>query len=480
MSTNAQAVEHTQQPQPVQSPTAPTALKDPPGPPTKLLNVIRTLAFGSSDDWLSLYMGAAQEYGDVVRMSGGPMKVYFVHHPDHVKHVLQDNNQNYVKKNVLNDLLKLVTGTGLLTSDGDVWRRRRKLAQPAFHRQHIADFATLMTDAAESLLGRWDTVAQDGRPLDMLAEMQTVASQIVGRALFSADLSPTYLEDVQDTGLTAMQYIDYRSRHPLAPPLWVPTRMNRRFQKAMRLSSDNVSQIIKDRRQTGAETGDLLGMLLAARDEDTGEGLSDQELRDEVLTFLGAGNETTAVTLTWAWYLLSTHPDIERKLHAELHDVLGGRIPTADDAPNLPYTRMIIDETLRLYPAAWAMSRGVVDDDDIGGYRIRKGAIMVLSPYVTHRRPDVWDSPEGFDPERFTPEKVAARPRYAYFPFGGGPRQCIGNTFALMEAQLVLATVAQRYRPSLVPGGTVLPDPIFTLRPDRPVMMTLQPREGSA
>ena len=214
-------------------------------------------------------------------------------------------------------------------------------------------------------------------------------------------------------------------------------------------------------------------MLLMTRDEDTGEGMTDKQLRDEVTTFLGAGSETTAVLLAWAWALLSTHPAVDRKFRAELAEVLGGRTPTIADLPNLKYTRMILDETLRLYPPAWAMSREVLSDDEIGGYHIPAKSQVFLVQYVTHRLPEFWENPEGFDPERFTPERSANRPRYAYFPFGGGPRLCIGNEFALMEAQLVLATVAQKYHLHLVPGHTLEPYPIFTLRPRHGVMVTL-------
>jgi len=476
MQTDPQAIEHGLHPQPGQSQAGKEVLREAPGPPAKLLGLLHFLMFGSPRDLLSLYMDAARQYGDVVRFGRGPWLTYFVSHPDYVKHVLQDNNHNYCKKNQFNDLFKLVVGEGLLTSDGDVWRRRRKLAQPAFHREKIASFAVGMTDSTLSMLECWATAAQDTRPLDMMTEMQELATTIVGQALFGTDLSQPSTDEMQRDRLIPLEYLNRRMRRPLSLPVWVPTRTNLRFRKAMRLSDDNVFSIINAHREAGKDTGDLLSMLLAARDEETGEGLNDQELRDEVMTFLGAGNETTAVTLTWVWYLLSKHPDVERRLHAELDAVLGGRTPTVEDVANLTYTRMIIDETLRLYPAAWAIGRGIVDDDEIGGYRIKKGTMLILSPYVTHRRPDIWDNPEGFDPERFTPERVAERPRYAYFPFGGGPRQCIGNTFALMEAQLVLATVAQKYRLSLVPGCTVEPDPIFTLRPNRAVLMALQPR----
>ena len=322
-----------------------------------------------------------------------------------------------------------------------------------------------MTDSTLSMLESWASSAQDDAPLDVMAEMQELATLIVGQVLFGTDLSPTYSEEVRQNTLVSMEYLNHRMRRPLSLPVWMPTHMNLCLRKAMRRADDNVFNIINQRRQTGKDTGDLLSMLLAARDEETGAGLTNQEPSDEVGTFLGAGNETTAVTPTRAWYMLSKHLDVERRLHAELDAVLGGRTPTVEDVANRTYTRMIIDETLRLYPAAWAIGRGIVDDDEIGDYRIKKGTIIVLSPYVTHRRPDIWDNPEGFDPERFTPERVAERPRYTYLPCGGGPCQCIGDTFALMEAQLVLATVAQKYRLSIVLACTVEPDPIFTLRP---------------
>lgn len=476
MQTDTQAVEPELHSRPAQS----QAIVDPPGPPANLLGFLAFLVFGSPRDLTDIYMSMAREYGDVVRMGAGPWRVYFVSHPDHVKHVLQDNNHNYGKQYAFNELLKQVIGNGLLTSEGEVWRRRRRLAQPAFHRRQIENFATTMVDETTAMLERWARLQRADKSLDVLAEMQDLATLIVGRALFSTDLSTGCTDTMRQNLRLTMEYLNRRMRRPLSLPLWVPTPANRRLQKAKRLSDEKVFDIIRERRKNLALNtdgpNDLLGMLLAARDEETGGGLTDQELRDEVTTFIGAGNETTAVTLAWAWYLLSKHPEVARKLYAELDAVLGGRAPSVADLSQLPYSRMIIEETMRLYPAAWAIGRGIVADDVIGRFKIRKGGIMIVSPYVTHRRPDIWDNPEGFEPERFTPERVAERPRYAYFPFSGGPRQCIGNSFALMEAQLVLAAVGQKYRLHLIPGCTVEPDPIFTLRPNRPVMMTLQPR----
>ncbi len=419
---------------------------------------------------LKFYLDAAK-FGDVVRIHMGLSCFHFVTHPDHIKYVLQDNAQNYGRSTLMN-MLKSALGEGLLTSDGDVWRRQRRLAQPAFHRQRIGDFATIMTESTQTMLERWDTITAREQPLEVLAEMSRLTNLITGRALFSTDMG----EEV--AAMSAAQQVflahfNYRFEHVLAWPEWMPTPRNLRFRRAMRALDRVAYGIIEQRRKDPSERGDLLSMLMQARDEETGEGMSDTQLRDEVVTFMGAGSETTAVLLAWVWYLLSRHPEVDRKLRAELAAVLAGRTPTMADLPQLQYTRMVIEETLRLYPPAWGMSRSVRAEDEIAGYHIPANSIMVLNAYVTHRDPRFWENPEGFDPERFTPERSANRPRYAYFPFSGGPRQCIGNEFALMEATLVLAMVAQHYRLHLVPGHPVEPYPIFTLRPRYGVLMTL-------
>ena len=446
-----------------------------PGPSPRFRDLVSFLAFGSPRDLLSFYMDTARQYGDIAHFGRGSYSSYFVVHPDYVKHVLQDKVRNYPKKNRFNDMLKPLTGEGLLTSDGEVWRRSRRLSQPAFHRQRLAGFATNMTEATQAMLARWAPLAERGQALDVSREMQRVTLSIVGRALFSADIGAD--SDEMGRAVTSIfEHFNHRFRHPLSWPESVPTPRNRRFHTAI-ATIDSVSyRLIAEHRKADTDSGDLLSMLIAARDEETGQGLNDRQIRDEVGTFLGAGHETTAVTLAWVWYLLSKHPHVERQVHAEVEAVLGGRTPTVEDIPRLSYTRLVIQETLRLYPPAWGMSRGIAGDDTIDGYPIPAGALMVLSPYVTHRHPAFWDNPEGFEPERFTPERVAERPRYAYFPFGGGPRQCIGNEFALMETQLIIAMVVQRYRLQLVPGQHIEPDPIFTLRPSSGVQVTLHAR----
>lgn len=419
---------------------------------------------------LKFYLDAAK-FGDVVRFQTGPRCSHFLIHPDHIKYVLQENNQNY-GRSILMNMLKAALGEGLLTSEGGFWRRQRRLAQPAFHRQRIGAFATIMTDCTEAMLERWRSPATKGQPLEVMSEMSNLTTMITGRALFTTDI----LGDAQDmvnAQQAFLEHFNYRFEHFLTLPERVPTPRNLRFRKAMRALDRLAYGIIAERRRDMQDRGDLLSMLLLARDEETGEGMSDRQLRDEVVTFLGAGSETTAVLLAWVWYLLSRHPEVARRLRMELTETLGGRVPTVTDLPHLKYTRMIIDETLRLYPPAWGMSRMAIANDEVDGYYVPAKSLVAMVPYVTHRDPRFWDNPEGFDPERFSVERSASRPRYAYFPFGGGPRQCIGNEFALMEATLVLATVAQKYRLHLVPGHPVEPYPIFTLRPRHGVLMTL-------
>ncbi len=411
------------------------------------------------------------KFGGVIRTQMGPWFSHSVFHPAHVKYVLQDNNQNYGRSAFVK-MLKSAVGDGLLTNEGESWLRQRRLAQPAFHRQRIAALVTLMTDSIDTMLERWRSVAENRQPVELLAEMSNLALDITGKALFGTALS-SELNAFLDQQRLILAHFNYRFEHFLTLPENIPTPRNRRFHKAVQTMDAIAYKIIAERRQNGHDRGDLLSMLLMARDEETGEGMNDKQLRDEVTTFLGAGSETTAVLLAWAWTLLSLHPTVERKFRAELAEVLGGRTATIADLPNLKYTRMILDETLRLYPPAWAMSREVLSDDEIGGYHIPAKSQIFLVQYVTHRLPEFWENPEGFDPERFTPERSANRPRYAYFPFGGGPRLCIGNEFALMEAQLVLATVAQKYRLHVAPGHKIEPHPIFTLRPRYGAMVTL-------
>lgn len=415
-------------------------------------------------DPLRTFDAAARRYGDIVRFRSGPAHFYLITHPDDVKHVLQDNHPNYVK-GPLNDLyLKPLLGDGLLTSEGGFWLRQRRLMQPAFHRQRLAQFGAVMADEAQATAARWRAWAERGEPFDVAEEMMRLTLTIVGKTLFSTDVSSTAGE-VGPALALAQAHVNYRSTHLFSLPEAVPTPRNLRFRQARATLDHVVLDMIEARRASGEDHGDLLSMLLAARDEETGEGMSDRQLRDEVMTLFLAGHETTANALAWTWYLLSEHPAQARRLREELAHVLGGRAPTVADLPHLKYTAMVLDEALRLYPPAWTLSRSAVQADELGGYPVPARALITLCSYSTHRHPAFWDHPDAFDPERFAPERAAARPRYAYFPFGGGPRQCIGNNFALMEATLVLATLAQAYEVEVVPGHPIALEPLITLRP---------------
>lgn len=420
----------------------------------------------------------ARDYGDVTRVRYGIWPLYFVNHPDFIRHVLQEHHQNYNKDVIDYRLLRRFTGNGLLVNDGASWLHQRRLMQPAFHRQRIAAFGALMTGATLAMLERWETLAARGEAFDAATEMMGLTLRIVGQALFSTDTGAegAWLGQAFTTMQAYLMKIFYQ---PLLVLPVVPARGKRQFLRAQAVLDETVEAIIQQRRQHPQERDDLLAMLLEARDEETGAGMDDRQVHAEVLTLLVAGHETTAVALGWTWYLLAEHPAAERKLHAELAAVLGGRAPTVDDLPNLPYTRMVLEESLRLYPPAWTFSRASIEDDEIGGYHIPKKSMVLVSPYTMHRHPAFWERPEEFDPERFTPERSANRPRFTYFPFGGGPRQCIGNLFALTEAQLILATVAQRYRLRVVPGHPVEPEPLITLRLKQELLVTLERAGGS-
>ncbi len=410
-------------------------------------------------DPLGLLTEARRLHGDFVRFRLGPYRICLLAHPDYIGHVLQKNPRNYLKDGY--EHIKIV-GNGLLSSEGDFWRGQRRVVQPAFHRERLRNLAETMTETTEKMLERWEGGA-DREPLDVDAEMSRLTLEITGRTLFSTDVTREAGE-VGQALQTVLTLGFQRTGRFLPVPLGIPTPNNRRYRAAVERLNGLVDGLARRRRKSGESREDLLSVLLEARDENN-EAMSPRQLRDEAMTILTAGYETTARALTWTWYLLDSHPQARRKLDQELDRVLGGRTPAFEDLERLSYTEMVLKESMRLLPPVWGLSRFVAEDDDVGGYRIPKGSRVVLSQYVTHRHPGLWDAPERFDPERFTLERSAGRPKYAYFPFSGGPRQCIGNNFAVMEAKLALATVAQRYKLSLVPGHPVEPEPSFTLKP---------------
>jgi cytochrome P450 len=443
-----------------------------PGPRLGLVGAI----FGAREpaDQLELLLSAAMEYGPVVRITVGKRFLHLLDDPAHIRYVLQSNARNY-RKSKNYEPLKLVVGEGLLTSEGRSWRRQRRLMQPAFHRRRLEALGSVIVEEAEAVSARWADRAGRGEPLNVTDEMTGLALRAVSRALLGSDVERE-TQKISAAQAFLNRYVDSRMSGFFHLPPHVPTPRNFRFKRALADLDGVVYGIIDERLQRGEGGDDLLGMLLGARDEETGEAMTRRQLRDEVATILLAGHETTANALSWTWYLLAQHPEAESRLHGELESVLGGRTPTFKDLEYLHYARAVLEEVLRLYPPAWAISRRPIEDDEIAGYRIPAGSTVLVSPYVTHRNPRFWEVPDVFDPERFKPEHAKDRSPYAYFPFGGGPRKCVGNGFAMMEGRLVLATLAQRYRLRPVPGQRVELEPIVTLRPKHSIYVTPEER----
>jgi cytochrome P450 len=445
------------------------AAPDPPGPGT-----FETLAGAARfrRNPLGEAFAIIRRHGDLVCSRFGPWRFYSIFRPDHVQHVLHDNHQNYVKGDLI-ERTKILIGEGLFSSEGDTWRRQRRIIQPAFDRRRIAALVPLITDSTAAMLDEWAQHADRGTPLDLTTAMTGLTLDIIGRAFFGVDLRGEGAE-IGDALRVALAYVNRRTMSLFPMPTGLPFPRNVRFRRALRTLDDAVSRIIQERRRVEQpDAGDLLSLLLVARDPDTGEGMSDAELRDQVMTFVLAGHETTALALAWALCLLALHPEIDARLRQEVRSVLAGRAPTLDDLARLPYARMVLDETLRLYPPVWAFPREAIADDRIDGYRIRAGSTVAIIPYITHRHPAVWSEPARFDPERFSPTAAGTRPRYAYLPFGGGPRQCIGSEFALMEAQLALAMIVHDYRVVVAVDGPIEPEVSLTLRPRGGLRATL-------
>jgi len=423
-------------------------------------------------DATGTFMRAALQYGDVCYMKIGPRRGYLVTDPSDIRHVLHDNARNY-HKSPLYDRLRTTLGNGLVTSEDGYWLRQRRIAQPAFHRERIARSAGVMAEEAARTAERWASLAAAGRSVDVSQEMMHLTQAIVLRAMLGSDAA-TLAESARAWSIVN-EYIGENFWTLGITASW-PTPRNRRFRRAIAVLDRTIFAVINERRRTGGEGDDLVSMLLTARDPETGEGMTDRQLRDEVMTIFLAGHETTALAVTWAWYLLARHPAALALLESELDRVLAGGAPVYDDLERLPYTRMVIEEAMRLYPPAWGFSRRALAADRIGDYELPPGWLVFVIPWVMHRHPNYWDEPERFDPERFSPERNAARPKFIYLPFGAGPRQCIGNHFAMTEAQIIMATLAQRYRLRLAPGQRVEPRPLITLRPSRSIAMRLETR----
>ncbi len=432
---------------------------------------------------LARWLGLAPRFDVMATLEKGPIcytrllgkRIYFVNDAEFVKRILLDNVANYPKSVTYRNNLRPFLGDGLLISEGDFWKRQRRLAQPAFHLRRLKVLAEAMAGASTRMAADWE----HGRVIDVMSSMNAVTMDIVARTLFGADVSGD-IGKVYDA-MTVLGEETGRIR-PTAffeLPEFITRPRRRSFASAVATLDGIVNRIVADRRASGETRDDLLSMLLEARDEETDQCMTDRQLRDELVTLFLAGHETTAIALTWTFHLLAQTPRVEALLQAEVDEVLGERAaPTFDDLERLPYARMVAEEAMRLYPPAYVFSRRAAGEDQLGPYRMPAGAHIVISPYALHRRPDYWPEPDGFWPERFAPGARTDRPRMAYLPFGGGQRICIGNSFAMMEHAIVLAAVVRRWRLEAIPGREVKTEPRITLRPRGGLPMRLLRRDA--
>lgn len=407
-----------------------------------------------------------RRYGEIVRLRLGPYRIHVVSNPEAIKYVLSTNNANYRKSDFYQGLVPAL-GQGLVTSDGDLWRRQRRTIQPAFQRERIAGMLDLIVRETEKTVSELEAHSAAGKdePVEMDRLMMKLTFDIIGRAMFSRDVSEDSDEMYAAIGQSQKEAF-HRALAPIRLPLSWPTRHNRRYRRAVATIDRIVNEMIEERKATPAaeRPRDLLTMLLETRDED-GRTMSDRLVRDEAVTAMAAGHETTANALAWTWYLLSENPDCAERMQAEIEAVLGDRPPAAADLPRLEYTERVLLESMRLYPPVWLIERNTIEDDEILGYHIPAGTIVSLPQYAVHRDPALWEDPLRFDPDRFTPERSAGRPRFAYFPFGGGQRQCIGEHLALLEGKVILAMLGRRFRFRLLPNHPVETEPLVTMRP---------------
>jgi cytochrome P450 len=437
-------------------------------PPGPKVSRVAAWTYGLRTDPLAFLTSMAQQYGDLAayRMAGEQM--LFVNHPQYVRDILVTNNRNFAKGRGL-ERSKRLLGNGLLTSEGALHLRQRRLMQPAFHRDRIASYGQTMVAYADRMRQAWS----NGATIDVAREMMQLTLSIAGKTLFdvdvesqAADIGRTLTEVLKSFWLLMLPFADLVERLPAGPM--------RRSRRARERLDSMIYRMIAERRSTARDRGDLLSMLLLAQDEDDGSGMTDLQVRDEAMTIFLAGHETTANALTWTWYLLSQSPAVEARLHAEVTQVLKGRLPTVADIPFLPFVEQVVTEAMRLYPPAWIIGRRAIEPYPIGGYVAPARTILLMSQWVMHRDARWFPDPERFDPDRWTPAFKAALPKFAYFPFGGGPRQCIGEGFAWMELVLVIATLAGRWRLRLVPGHPVAPQPLVTLRTKHGMRMIVE------
>jgi cytochrome P450 len=444
------------------------ATRRPPGP--KGLPILGSL-LEFRRDLLGYYLEWARDYGDAVSLNLAGWQIVMLNNPDYAEYVLVRNHRNFIKFPRFFRHVDAIFGQGLLTSEGEFWHRQRRLAAPAFHAQRVAGYGDTMVHHTQRMLAGW----RPGDVREVHTEMMEVTLRIAAKTLFDAEVNADVAELGQAFDALAHE-IAKRVRRPWRIPDAIPTPGNIRYLRGVRRVDQLVNAIISERQRDNGDRGDLLSMLMLARD-DEGKAMTQRQLRDEVITLLLAGHETTALALSWTWYLLAQHPQADAKLAAELRDVLGGRAPTASDLPRLRYIEQVVTEAMRIYPPAWTIGREALADCEIGGYHIPAGTTVIISPWVSHRNPRYFADPVAFRPERWDNGFADTLPRFAYIPFGGGPRICIGNRFAMMETILVLATVAQRFHLELQDDRPVVPLPSITLRPKDGIWVKLVSRQ---
>lgn len=415
-------------------------------------------------DTLQFVLDLSRNYGPIARYRIGGFTGYSLHDPKLIGEVLQANPHTFSKDNLNYNMLKPVLGEGLLTSDGDEWLRQRRMVQPLFHRERLERLSEIPVKATLNMLRCWDERLDHNDTVDLSREMAHLTLEVLGQSFFNTELiSPTHR--LASAFSTLNREVTHRFQSLVRLPLWVPSRRNLAYRRALKTLEGEVYQLISGRRQSPQDREDLLGALLHQMDSDEGAESTDQRIRDQVMTILLAGHETTATLLSWTWYLISLHPATEERLRAEVENVLKGRLPTADDLSRLVYAGRVIDEALRLYPPVWIISRTAEEAIQLAGKQIPAGSVITISPYAMHRHPDYWNNSEAFDPDRFKTERSENRPAFVYFPFGGGPRICIGSHFAMIEAKLVLSTMLQRVKLELAANQEIEPEPLVTLRP---------------
>jgi cytochrome P450 len=432
---------------------------------------------GMRDDPLAFVGGLIARHGDAVGVQAGPLRAVILNRPEYARHVLIRNHKAYWK-GVQIQKLRRFAGNGVFFVDGDDWRRQRRMVVPAFQRAKIEAMVPQLVAGTDAMLERWEKEHAGGRFFQVMPETSKVALDIVCRAMFGSDVREQ-ADDFHRRAVFGASYAQYLFDHLVPLPMWVPTARNRRMRESLGWVSRFVHGMIDRHRKMDPLPDDLLGLLLAARDEETFASLTDDELYDELMTFVNAGHETTAVTLAWALYEIGSDTGLRGRLEAEVDAALGSRVPGLDDLARLDLLGRTIRETLRLRPPGWLLPRQALEDDEIDGVRIPKGAIALVTVYYLHRHPAYWSDPERFDPDRFLPERDEPRHAMAYLPFGLGGRRCVGEDFALLELRAVLARVLQRYRVEVDPNHPVVAKPELTLKPAHGVALRIEARRAA-